>query len=137
MKIHTTNYENTFIEVAEDCKVSASKQPPQKPNKTVGEIQFEMISKNPYQYTSDDVIFETFAQKNDIPETEKSEARKHFFSKGQACLRCSPLTKTYGFGVHSDAEGKIALVPMESDDYQKFLNDEKVQKVKAMRSTKA
>ena len=38
--------------------------------------------------------------------------------------------KTYGFGVHSDAEEKIALVPLESDEYQNFLNAEKVEKVK-------
>lgn len=137
MKTHTTNYENTFIEIAEDSTASASKQPPQKPNKTVAEIQFDLISKNPYKYTSDDVIFETFAQKNDIPESEKPEARKQFFLKGQACMRCSPLTKTYGFGVHNNAEGKIALIPVESKEYQNFLKDESVEKVKAMRSKKA
>lgn len=137
MKTHTTNYQNTFIEIAEDSTACASKQPPQKPNKTVAEIQFELISKNPYKYTSDDVIFETFAQKNDIPESEKPEARKQFFLKGQACMRCSPLTKTYGFGVHNNAEGKIALIPVESKEYQNFLKDESVEKVKAMRSKKA
>ena len=137
MKTHTTNYENTFIEIAEDSTASASKQQPQKPNKTVAQIQFDLISKNPYKYTSDDVIFETFAQKNDIPESEKPEARKQIFLKGQACMRCSPLTKTYGFGVHNNAEGKIALIPVESKEYQNFLKDESVEKVKAMRSKKA
>lgn len=139
MKQHTTNYFNTLIEIAEDCKVSAAaaSPPPPKPNKTVAEIQYEMISKNPYKFTSDDVIFETFALKYDLPESEKDEARKQFFSKGQACMRCSPLTKTYGFGVHSDSDGKIALIPIESADYQKFLKDDAVKKVKAMRSKQA
>lgn len=52
-------------------------------------------------------------------------------------MRCSPLTKTYGFGVHNNAEGKIALIPVESQEYQNFLKDESVEKVKAMRSKKA
>ena len=104
MKIHTTNYKNIFIEVAEDCPVSAAAKPPLKPQKTIAEIQFDIISKNPYQYTSDDLIFESFAIKNEIPKSDKQEARKQFFSKGQACFRASPLTKRYGFGIHSNDE---------------------------------
>lgn len=136
MKIHTTNYSNTLIEVAEDCPVFAAASPPQKPIKTVAEIQFEMISQNPYQYTSDNVIFECFAVKNNLSENEKKETRNLFFSKGQPCMRTSPLAKRYGFGIHHNAESKIALVPMESEDYQKFVKDENIKKVKAMKSKK-
>ncbi|MFP3836102.1 DUF6157 family protein, partial [Chryseobacterium sp. SIMBA_028] len=57
-----------------------------------------------------------------------------FFSKGQPCLRTSPLSKRYGFGIHHDSEGKVALFPVESKDYQTFLNDDSITKVKAMRS---
>ncbi len=137
MKIHTTNYRNTFIEVAEDCPVSAAASPPLKPQKTIAEIQFDIISKNPYQYTSDDLIFESFAIKNEIPKSDKQEARKQFFSKGQACFRASPLTKRYGFGIHSNDEGKIAIFPVESKEYQSFLKNPEIKKVKAMRSKKA
>lgn len=137
MKIHTTNYKNIFIEVAEDCPVSAAAKPPLKPQKTIAEIQFDIISKNPYQYTSDDVIFESFAIKNEIPKSDKQEARKQFFSKGQACFRASPLTKRYGFGIHSNDEGKIAIFPVESKEYQCFLKNPEIKKVKAMRSKKA
>jgi len=134
MKTHTTNYMNTLIEVAEDCPVFAAAKPPQKPQKTIAEIQFEMISKYPYQYTSDDVVFEGFAIKNELSENEKESARNLFFSKGQACLRTSPLTKRYGFGIHHNAEGKIALVPMESQDYENLIKNENVKKVKALKS---
>lgn len=136
MKKHTTNYENTFIEVAEDCPVSAAAAPPPKPQKTIAEMQYEMISKHPYRYSSDDVIFECYVQKNDIPQSEKLDARNLFFSKGQACFRSSPLTKRYGFGVHSDKNGKIALYPVESEEYRNFLKDDSIKKVKAMRSKK-
>lgn len=134
MKIHTTNYQDTFIEVAEDCPVSVSEMPPQKNIPTIADMQYEMISKHPYHFTSDDVIFETFAQKNNFTEIEKPEERLKFFSKGQACLRSSALAKRYGFGFHHNHEKKIALFPIESQEYKNFINDNSLKKVKAMRS---
>ncbi|BAP31362.1 uncharacterized protein CHSO_2325 [Chryseobacterium sp. StRB126] len=134
MKQHTTNCINTFIEVAEDCPVSQAQIPPEKKEKTLANLQYEKISKNPYQYTSDDIIFECYAFKKDISENEKQEERDQFFSKGQACLRSSPLAKRYGFGFHHNKEGKVALYPRESEEYQKLLNDPNITKTKAMRS---
>lgn len=134
MKQHTTNYTNTFIEVAEDCPVSQAQTPPEKKEKTVANLQYEKISKNPYQYSSDDIIFECFAFKNDISESEKQAERDKFFSKGQACLRSSPLAKRYGFGFHHNKEGKVALYAIESEEYQKLLKDPDIAKTKAMRS---
>ena len=135
MKQHTTNYTNTFIEVADDCPVSQSQIPPEKKEKTIANLQYEMLLKNPYLYTSDDVIFETYAAKNGISGDEEKEFERNlYFSKGRACFRSSPLTKRYGFGIHSDREGKVALIPMESSEYEIFLKDDSVKKVKAMRS---
>ncbi|MDN3693446.1 DUF6157 family protein [Chryseobacterium tructae] len=134
MKLHTTNYINTFIEVAEDCPVSQAQIPPDKKEKTLANLQYEKISKHPYQYSSDDIIFECYAFKNDISENEKQEARNQFFSKGQACLRSSPLAKRYGFGFHHNKEGKVALFPIESKEYQNLLNNPDIAKTKAMRS---
>ncbi|WP_228408674.1 DUF6157 family protein [Chryseobacterium sp. JV274] len=53
---------------------------------------------------------------------------------GQACLRSSPLVKRYGFGIHHNKDKKVALFPIESKEYQDFLNDTSVTKTKAMRS---
>lgn len=137
MKIHTTNYRNTLIEVAEDSPVLCGTTPPTKgDSRSVANIQFDLVSKHPYQYTSDDVVFQTFAVKNDLIENELETARAQFFAKGQPCLRCSPLTKRYGWGVHSNAEGKIALFGVESEEYEQLLNDPAVEKVKAMRSAR-
>jgi hypothetical protein len=136
-KTHTTNYFDTFIEVAEDCPVIHGEIPKLKGNnKTVAELQFEMISKKPYKYSSDDVLFQVFAERNDISEAEKEEAKKSFFSKGQPCFRASPLTKRYGFGVHSNHEGKIAIYGMETEEYTKLSSDSGIKTVKAMRTSK-
>lgn len=131
---HTTNYINTFIEVADDCPVSSAETPPEKKIKTLAELQYNQIIKNPYRYTSDDIIFECYALKNDISENEKEQAKMHFLSKGQPCLRSSPLAKRYGFGIHHNQDGKVAIFPVESKEYQHFLKDNRIKKVKAMRS---
>ena len=136
-KIHTTNYVHTFIEAAEDTKADHGTKPPSKGDKkTIAEMQYELIANNPYKFTSDDVLFQVFDDRNDLTKAEQKKARSAFFSKGQACLRASPLTKTYGFGVHFDGEGKVALYGVETDKYQKFLSNAKIKKVKAMRTSK-
>jgi len=97
MKTQTTNYKDTFIEIAEDCPIKAAEIPPLKgEKKTVANLQFEMLIDHPYKYTSDDVIFQVYAQKNEIKKSDQKEAREVFFSKGQPCMRTSPLTKRYG-----------------------------------------
>lgn len=134
MKVHTTNYFDTFIEVAEDTKTDCGTKPPIKAKKTIAEMQYELIVKNPYKYTSDDILFKVFADRNDLTITEYKQAREELFSKGQACLRASPLTKTYGFGIHFDSNGKIAIYGMETPEYEKYITDKNLKKVKAVSS---
>lgn len=142
MKTHTTNYQDTFIEVAEDTKAERSKNPQQTAKnsgnqvKSVAQAQFELIADHPYKYTSDDVLFQVYAERNNLSQDTYDGARDAFFSKGQPCLRTSPLCKTYGFGIHCDRNGKIALYGRESEEYQKFVADPSVKKVKAMRSSR-
>lgn len=137
MKEHTTNYFNTFIQVADDSPAVAGEVPPVKgDNKTAANIQFEMVKQHPYTYTSDDVLFAVYAQKNDLTKSELKKAREQFFSKGQPCFRASPLTKRYGWGVHSDENGKIALYGCETEAYKNFSTDKKLTVVKAMKSAR-
>ncbi|GAA4446898.1 DUF6157 family protein [Ravibacter arvi] len=136
-KIHTTNYTDTLIEVAEDYGATFAKMPmPRGSKKTIAEQQFELLINHPYEFTSDDVLFWVFAERNELEKTAYHEAREEFFSKGQPCFRASPLTKSHGFGVHANHEGKIAIYPLESEEYRALANDPAVQKVKAMRTSK-
>ncbi|WP_341904065.1 DUF6157 family protein [Fluviicola taffensis] len=137
MKVHTTNYADTFIAIADDCPFGNCQVPPMKGDtKTVANRQFEMLSENPYKYTSDEVLFQVFAARKDLVESEYEEARVQFFSKGQACFRASPLTKRYGWGVHFDKQGKMALYSSESAEYKRFIEDESLKIVKAMKSSR-
>lgn len=138
MKLHSTNYYSTLIEVAEDCPVNVAEIPPQKNDeKTIALLQYDMIQNYPYTYTSDEVIFAVHAERQGIPKKEHKAEREKFFSKGQPCLRSSPLPKRYGWGVHSNDEGKLALVAVETEAYKKLAADKAVKQVKAMRSKRA
>lgn len=134
----STNYFDTFIEVAEDCPATTGEEPPVKGDKkTIANLQFEMLHAQPYKYTSDEVFFAVYAARKDLAEGELEIARDLFFSKGQPCFRASPLTKRYGWGVHSDAEGRVALYSVGSEAYDAWLANPDVEKVKAMRSRRA
>jgi len=55
----STNYYNTFIEIAEDCPATGGTTPPQRgTKKSVANYEYEILSDNPYRFSSDDVIFE-------------------------------------------------------------------------------
>lgn len=133
--MHTTNYFNTLIEIAEDCPVNQGEVPPMKRDKkSVANHQFDMLLDHPYVYTSDEVFFTVFAIRKEISAQDMDEQRELFFSKGQPCFRASPLPKRYGWGIHSNEEGKVAMYAVDSEEYQQLLADDSVKKTKAMRS---
>lgn len=134
----STNYYDTLIEVAEDCPAERAEVPPTKGDTgSVAALQHAMIANDPYRFTSDDVLFEVFAIRQGVPESAKGAERKGFFAKDQACMRASPLGKRYGWGVHHDSQGRVALVAVDSERYRELLSDDSIKKVKAMRSKRA
>ncbi|WP_126972927.1 DUF6157 family protein [Gynurincola endophyticus] len=138
MKVHTTNYYNAFIAISEDCNEEEGKIPPMKEEApSIAALQFNLIQENPYKYTSDDVVFQVYAQKNNINKADYVEAREKLFSKGQPCLRASPLTKKYGWGIHFNEEGKMAIYGCGSEEYKNFVSGDMVTIVKAMRNKKS
>lgn len=119
MTQHTTNYSDTFIAIAKDSDAKKGSEPDaEKP--TIASITFRLIHENPYRFTSDDVLFMVHAERKGIPESKWPAERKAFFAKPQACLRASPLPKKFGWGVHSDEAGRVAIYPVESADYKKL-----------------
>jgi hypothetical protein len=135
MKKHSTNYLNTLIQIAEDSKNVTGTEPPLKgEKKTIANIQFEILSKNPYKFTSDELLINVIAKRKDATDNELIEIKELFYSKGQPCLRCSPLTKSYGWGIHANQYGKIALLAASSETYENLINDSNIKKVTAMKS---
>lgn len=134
--MHTTNYSNTFIEVADDCRAEFGASPPEKQVPTIASLQYKRLLDQPYTYTSDELLFEIYALRNSIPEAEQAAKRAEFFAKGQACLRASPLAKTYGWGIHFDADARVAIYAKGSEDYERLRNDSTLTQLKAMRSAR-
>ena len=134
------NYFEAFIAVSEDSPVGAGTVPPTRGAKqTVAARQYDMLSGHPYQYTQEDVLFESSTLVRDNPEVtaeEKVSMRKEFFSKSQACLRTSALGKSYGWGIHFDENGKAAIYGVESKEYERLKHDSSLAQTRAMRSTR-
>lgn len=134
----STNYFGTFIQVAEDCPATEGEKPPHRGAiPTVATLQYEILVARPYELTSDDLIFEVHAIRQAIPDEKRAAARQAFFGKDQPCLRSSPLAKRYGWGIHHDSDGRVALVPINTDEYRAFGENPAVKQVKAMRSKRA
>ena len=129
MKVHSTNYFNTFIEAAEDCPVLEGTAPPEREPKTAARVQYELLKDHPYQYTSDDILYESGSKRRGV-------SREDFFAKGQPCFRASALTKRYGWGVHSDKDGRIAIYGIESEDYKRLATDGAIKHIRAMATGK-
>jgi len=136
------NYYGTLITVADDCPVTSSVVPPTRGDKkTVAVLQYEMLTGQPYGLTQEDVLFESWLRRQpgagELAGPELASLREKFFSKGQPCLRASPLPKKYGFGLRFDNEGLVALCPMESEEYGHLVEGaEGVRILKAMRSAR-
>ncbi len=132
------NYVNTLITVADDCPVTEAVVPPRNDAKpTIAAEQYRLISEHPYGLTSEEVIFQIYADKQAIPEDERPAAREGYFSVSWACMRTSPLAKKLGWGIRSDADGRLALIGMQAEEYRRLesgANGTTV--VKAMRSSK-
>ncbi|MDQ4088860.1 MAG: DUF6157 family protein [Actinomycetota bacterium] len=136
------NYYDTLIAVADDCPVDRSVVPTPRGGKpTVATLQYEMLAGNPHVLTQEDVLFESWLARQDLDHdrADRRRLREEFFSKPQACMRSSPLPKQYGWGLLFDGEGRVALLPMESPEYQRLVaaTDTGVKVLKAMRSKRA
>ena len=134
-------YQNTLIAVADDCPATRGTVPASRGGrKTVAVHHYELITERPYGRTQEDVLFETWLrQQGDLTPADADIARlrEQFFATPRACLRASPLPKKFGWGLHYDAEGRIALYGVESEEYQRLASGENgVTVLKALRSSR-
>jgi hypothetical protein len=137
------NYYNTFITVAADCPATNGLVPPEKKDgKTKPGIEFELVASRPYEYTQEELLYQVHVLHRGIPKEELEAAgtrfRDEFFAKPTACMRASMLPKKYGWGIHFNSEGKLALVSVDSADYKRFVEGEQkgVTLLAAMRNSR-
>jgi Family of unknown function (DUF6157) len=139
MGLHITK---TFVAVADDCPAVSGIIPSPKGGKaTVAVLEYELLSAHPYRYTREDLIFEVHLARGEISEQERKarggEIRAELFARSHACMRASPLTKSYGWGAHYDEAGRLAIYPRESPQYRRLSRANDLDVVKAMRNKRA
>jgi Family of unknown function (DUF6157) len=130
------NYIDTFIAVAPDTRATPGTVPPERGGgRSVAALEYELISAQPYTLTQEDVQFAVYVQRQGIPAARLAAERAGlwdaFFSQPMACMRSSPLPKSYGWGLHFDGEGRVALVAMESPDYERLSTDQTIDQTRA------
>jgi hypothetical protein len=144
MKNKDFNYYQTFIPVASDCPATEGLVPPaKKEGATKPRIEYDLLTSSPYTYTQEDLLYEVYVRHKAIPEEELNargtQIRDELFQKPHPCLRASMLPKKYGWGIHFDEAGRIAIYGVDSPEYRRFAQngDNKVKLVPAMRNSRA
>ncbi|RJE90562.1 hypothetical protein D3P07_00160 [Paenibacillus sp. 1011MAR3C5] len=139
------HWTNMFVAVAPDCPVETGVVPVSKrESKPAHVIQYELLSAQPYQFTFEEQLFEVYLKHKgfdpDMPEAERSRLRDELLAKSHPCMRASQLPKKYGWGVHYNDEGRIAIYGMETEAYQELLdaakNNDNMELQTAVRSSR-
>lgn len=131
-------YTDMFIQVAEDSTAIESSEPRlYRGKKTIAGIEYDLLTESPYTYNHEELVFEVHVRKKEIPPEALWETRtkiwNELFQKSQPGLRASALTKRYGWGAHYNADGKIALYGVETEEYQRFVEFGHVKVITATR----
>lgn len=117
--MENVDYTDTFITVAPDTTATVGVVPtPRGEAPTVASATYAMIAAQPYRHRSSDVIFQVWADRQAVPDDEREVARVEFFAKPRACLRSSDLGKRFGWGIHADEDGLLALYAVDSPEYR-------------------
>jgi hypothetical protein len=138
------SYTNTFIEAADDCPEVTGIVPPVRGDKpSVAVLEYELLGKHPYKYTRDELLFVVHVTRLGLTPADLKQRGKQIhaelFAKEHPCMRASPLPKRYGWGVHHDEQGRIAIVSRNSPEYAALITGKgKAGTVlKAMRNARA
>ncbi|CAN5818344.1 DUF6157 family protein [soil metagenome] len=132
------DYFSTFIAVSPDTSARAGTVPAERGgNTSIAMLEYELIAPQPYVLRQSEVLFAVHVWRRNIPaadvDTKRPELWQALFSKPLACMRTSPLAKIYGWGLHFDEGGKVALVGMETATYGRLRADTALHQKVALR----
>lgn len=111
-----------LIMVAEDSVVDRAVVPG--PKKTIPRITYEVLIENPYKYTEEDLRHEVHVVRRN----------KSGLKLGSYNIKRSLLLQKFGWGIHRNKQGKMALIPVESAKYQELLGS--INTTKSYRASK-
>ncbi len=112
-----------IVLVAQDCPVpAATVPPPGRRGTSVAEAQYALVSAEPFTWTENEVLFESWWRRQEGSATASPQDRERAWSEwstgSRPCLRASPLPMRYGWGLLFDEHDRVALCPVESEEYR-------------------
>ena len=132
---HTTNYTDTVILPSEDCRATTPRVPGG--DGSVAAMQYARLAAAPGALTSDALLIDVLAARQGVEAEGLAALRTAFHAKGQACLRASPLVKTWGWALHHDATSRVTLLDPQGADCAALLDDPGITVVRGMRNRRA
>lgn len=97
-----------LILISPDSKSDVAVVP--KEGNSIARIAYEILIENPYKYTEAEYHHELHVVRRNKPDLKISSYN----------VKRSPLLKKFGWGVHKNAEGKMALIPANSEEYREL-----------------
>jgi hypothetical protein len=135
---------NTFVLIATDCPVESGTIPTQRgETPTIPVLQHQLLSSKPYGLTLEELMLEVYLRREGLTKVEakaqSAAIQEKLFGKSYPCMRASPLPKKFGWGVHYDESGKLAIYSADSKEYQRFASGKVagIEVVTAMRTKRA
>jgi hypothetical protein len=132
------DYAETLIAVAGDRRAATGAIPPERAaGPTVASTQYAILTAaRTVGRRGRSARILSAGSPHDVSETEFSRLREEYFARPRACLRASPLSKTFGWGVHFDADGRVTLHAVDSPEYAQLSIDPSLTQLRAMRSSR-
>ena len=117
------NDSEVLFTIAEKCPAKNGIVPiTNRKEKTVTMHYHDLLMESPYCFTYQQARKEVHENRRG-----KTDLKLNSYD-----MRRSELCKIWGWGVHADRNGKLALVGCETDEYQRLLKDSSVRKIKAL-----
>ena len=113
---------NALITIAESSSKTGVIPASKSKKETVKEVVFRVLKENPYKFRQNELFDEVHINQMGKDESLKLERYQ---------LQRSELCSLLGWGIHGNEEGKLALIPAESADYEALLKDPIVKKKNA------
>jgi Family of unknown function (DUF6157) len=84
---------------------------------SIAGLEHALLIEAPYQYTCEELILNVHRYHKSIDDTELDAFKSFLFAKSHPCMRLSMLTKRWGWGVHYNELGRLAIYVAETQEY--------------------
>lgn len=87
---------------------------------SIAGLEHALLSAHPYCYTPPNLMLEVQRRHKQVRAADLPSFRAWLHAKPQPCMRLSMLPKRWGWGIHFDELGCMAIYGAETSDYRNF-----------------